>query len=633
MGFRSFLKRIKDFSVANSASTAIFLELLRSGTLPGRKTKRLLSSYRYLPWLRGVASRIGFAMRDMVWYVEVGGERVDTHPLIDLLERGNPHLDRETIFQITQTWIDLRGEAFWLKERNGRGEVIEIWPISPADITNVPDERQPDFLAGAKRYAAKDIVWIKDPNPQNIYGRGIGVIESLIDELEIDEYIAKHIKAWFFNRAIPPILIGVEGADKESLAAAKEKFEAEHQGMWNAFKSHWHSGRLTVKELSQKFSDMQLLELRKQERDVILQVLGIPPEIMGIIEHSNRATIQAADYIFSKWVILPRLELFRGALQRQLVPEFGTDIKIKYENPVQEDKAFKLKVMARAPQHFTPNDWREMAGLSPIENGDELEVPVELAKSVKVINVEDVHGIVDMLHYGHLIHIVEPEYRKLIAVWGERTLTDLEVDLIFNVHRITITDHLAKKELKIKGINETTKKALLKHLSAGVQAGEGIEKLKKRVVTKVFKPAATRARTIARTEVLSSANFAVHEGYVQSGVVNRREWVATLDGLERDAHGEMDRQKRAIDKPFTAPGGETAMYPGAFGIAELDINCRCTTIAVIEDPKSKDRREHWKNWDRALIPWEKLIERKFKQGFAEQQKIILEALDALGVYE
>ena len=33
----------------------------------------------------------------------------------------------------------------------------------------------------------------------------------LADELDIDEFATKHLKSWFFNRALPDVFLSVEG--------------------------------------------------------------------------------------------------------------------------------------------------------------------------------------------------------------------------------------------------------------------------------------------------------------------------------------------------------------------------------------------------------------------------------------
>ena len=58
-----------------------------------------------------------------------------------------------------------------------------------------------------------------------------------------------------------------------------------------------------------------------------------------------------------------------------------------------------------------------------------------------------------------------------------------------------------------------------------------------------------------------------------------KQWDSTIDRRTRPTHVELDGQLREIDQPFKIPStGATAMYPGGFGIAKEDINCRCALL-------------------------------------------------------
>lgn len=94
-----------------------------------------------------------------------------------------------------------------------------------------------------------------------------------------------------------------------------------------------------------------------------------------------------------------------------------------------------------------------------------------------------------------------------------------------------------------------------------------------------------RGETIARTETISALNQAqdetfqqaVENGSIQQSAV-QREWDATHDGRTREAHAEMDGQKRGLNDPFLSPTGAQMMYPGDASLGaegEDIINCRC----------------------------------------------------------
>lgn len=88
-----------------------------------------------------------------------------------------------------------------------------------------------------------------------------------------------------------------------------------------------------------------------------------------------------------------------------------------------------------------------------------------------------------------------------------------------------------------------------------------------------------RMCTIARTEghrVMSESEMDCMNTARSKGAAVVKEWISTLDDVTRDTHRELDGQIRELEEYFVIPStGAKAMYPGGFGIAGEDINCRC----------------------------------------------------------
>ena len=119
-------------------------------------------------------------------------------------------------------------------------------------------------------------------------------------------------------------------------------------------------------------------------------------------------------------------------------------------------------------------------------------------------------------------------------------------------------------------VNSTTKKKLRKALGEGVSAGEGIPQLSDRVED-VFKDRTKyEAERIARTEVSSVSNSAEVEAYKQSGVIEKKEWLAEPDACPICAalSGEIVKVNKTFSDGLSAPPA----HP----------NCRCAILPVIE---------------------------------------------------
>lgn len=132
--------------------------------------------------------------------------------------------------------------------------------------------------------------------------------------------------------------------------------------------------------------------------------------------------------------------------------------------------------------------------------------------------------------------------------------------------------------------NEETARLLNQEVVAALDAGESIRDMQGRV-EKVFNYGdVVRSERISRTEMLSASNKGALEAYRQSGVVERKRWLATRDSRVRDAHAEANGQVVALDVPFLVMG-ESVMTPGE-GSPANSINCRCTIVPLLEARRS-----------------------------------------------
>jgi len=93
---------------------------------------------------------------------------------------------------------------------------------------------------------------------------------------------------------------------------------------------------------------------------------------------------------------------------------------------------------------------------------------------------------------------------------------------------------------------------------------------------------ASRAQTIARTEVHSASTWATQEAAKATGVDFNREWVASLGERTRTSHAEnANGLIVGMEEPFSFVGmkGEevSLMFPGEYNWShpEETINCRC----------------------------------------------------------
>lgn len=183
-------------------------------------------------------------------------------------------------------------------------------------------------------------------------------------------------------------------------------------------------------------------------------------------------------------------------------------------------------------------------------------------------------------------HVTFEEFGQLllpevIQDRGEKEMMQLLLGVGFDVENPRVIDFLDKKVHKFSfEVNDTTIKALKKEFSDALAKGEGIPQIEKRV-RKVFGIAKkSRSTNIARTEVIGASNYGAHESYVQSGVVAEEEWLATKDQKTRDAHYDMDGERKQLDATFS----NGLRFPGdPRGSPEQICQCRCTILPIVSE--------------------------------------------------
>lgn len=135
---------------------------------------------------------------------------------------------------------------------------------------------------------------------------------------------------------------------------------------------------------------------------------------------------------------------------------------------------------------------------------------------------------------------------------------------------------LAKREQRFAvSIPEDQWKELKASLIKGMREGQGSEGLKKIVETHpVVSPA--RAEMVARTEVIGAYNGGLEEGWKQSEIEGSKVWIAALDSRTRESHRAAHGLQVPLSEDFGLISGAKGASPGQTGVAEEDINCRCT---------------------------------------------------------
>lgn len=113
------------------------------------------------------------------------------------------------------------------------------------------------------------------------------------------------------------------GSKPDQRRRFREEWREQFQGPHNSHGVATVDGEITVNKLAENMRDMDMVQGREFIRNAVLEHFGVPREIMGITESSNRATSEAAQYIYAQNVIMPRLRKRQDAINLQILPFLG----------------------------------------------------------------------------------------------------------------------------------------------------------------------------------------------------------------------------------------------------------------------------------------------------------------------
>lgn len=313
-------------------------------------------------------------------------EEAKKHEVLELLYNVNPFCTFYDLIELTGTYMDLAGEAFWWLVRSPQGKIVQIYPyFSPAnmEIATSPKEFIKGYIynvPGTSQkipFESKDILHFKYVNPLNPY-RGLSPVKAAELSISSDREAAIYNWRFFKNSAVPP---GVLKLDKELDDATYERIKAQwdaaHKGTNNAFKVGILEKGISYENIGVGRKEADFLETRKFSREEILTIFKTPKSVLGITEDVNRANAEATIAMFREQVIMPNMKKLVTYLNEFLLPNYSDDVFFDFDNPVPANQEMELLYYHNGITDgwLTPNEVREWEGLEAIEGGDSTRQP------------------------------------------------------------------------------------------------------------------------------------------------------------------------------------------------------------------------------------------------------------------
>ena len=325
-------------------------------------------------------------------YKENGSkEKAVAHPLYFLLhDEPNTEMTSFIFRETLMTHLLLWGNAYAQIIRNGKGEVVALYPLMPNRMTvDRDDNGQLYYEYQTSSDEPKDInkkstVRLKPYDVLHIPGLGfdglvgyspIAMAKNAIGmSIACEEYGAK----FFANGATPGGILEHPGTVKDPQRV---------RDSWNsAFGGSSNSNKVAVLEEGMKYTpisispnEAQFLETRKFQIDEIARIFRVPPHMVGDLEKSSFSNIEQQSLEFVKYTLEPWLVRWEQSINRSLLSadEKNTYFaKFNVDGLLRGDYASRMTGYATARQNgwMSANDIRELENLDriPEEQGGDL---------------------------------------------------------------------------------------------------------------------------------------------------------------------------------------------------------------------------------------------------------------------
>lgn len=328
-------------------------------------------------------------------YKEGGGkERATDKNLYRLLhDEPNPEMTSFVFRETLMTHLLLWGNAYAQIIRNGKGEVIALYPLMPNKMSVDRDEKGQLYYtySRANEEAATmtgNTVILKPSDVLHIPGLGfdglvgyspIAMAKNAIGmAIACEEFGAK----FFANGAAPSGVLEHPGTIKDP---------AKVRDSWNStFGGSANSGKVAVLEEGMKYTPIsispeqaQFLETRKFQINEIARIFRVPPHMVGDLEKSSFSNIEQQSLEFVKYTLEPWVVRWEQALSRALlsITEKPTYFfKFNLEGLLRGDYQSRMNGYAIARQ----NGWMSANDIRELENQD--RIPTEEGGDLYLIN-------------------------------------------------------------------------------------------------------------------------------------------------------------------------------------------------------------------------------------------------------
>lgn len=337
--------------------------------------------------VRMVAEAVG----SVPFMLSEAGERLDTHPLLDVLRNPNERQSGSELLEALTCNLLLAGNAY-VEGVTLNGDLRELHALRPDRVRVVPGaDGWPEayvysVAGGSVRFdqsvngdgTMPPVLHLSFYHPLDDH-YGFAPIEAAQTALDIHNVSSAWNKALLDNAARPSGALVYQGGEgnltEEQFDRLKAELEESFQGARNAGRPLLLEGGLDWKAMSLSPHDMDFQEARNAAAREIALAFGVPPQLLGIPGDNTYSNYQEANRAFWRQTVLPLLRRTAQSIESWARHLYGTGLELNPDESMitalsaERDQMLQRLVSA---DFLTINEKRKALGYAPLPDGDAL---------------------------------------------------------------------------------------------------------------------------------------------------------------------------------------------------------------------------------------------------------------------
>ena len=313
-------------------------------------------------------------------------EKAVGHPLYFVLhDEPNPEMTSFVFRETLMTHLLLWGNAYAQIIRNGKGEVVALYPLMPNRMTVNRDDKGQLYYeyqtstdeakttkGGTVRLKPTDILHVPGLGFDGLVGYSpIAMAKNAIGlAIAAEEYGSK----FYANGAAPSGVLEHPGTLKDP-SKVRDSWNEAFGGSSNSHKVAVLEEGLKYTPISISPNEAQFLETRKFQINEIARIFRVPPHMVGDLEKSSFSNIEQQSLEFVKYTLEPWLVRWEQSMARVLISPNNKSqyfIKFNVDGLLRGDYASRMQGYATARQNgwMSANDIREKEDMNLIPDED-----------------------------------------------------------------------------------------------------------------------------------------------------------------------------------------------------------------------------------------------------------------------